>query len=287
MASGDFTNELNSNVDDNVEPYLSEQDKVNVLIAKEGLRASGAYNTDYNALNVHIRDNEYIGFNLYLCKELGSTTLSAPSVVDTFTVTVTSPTGALAGDCINIRQGGDIFQSLIKNVATNTITFASPMDKVFTAGAEVCFGEWNLNGNGSSTPLIYKVCPPPDAKFHIRAISLTMNDTTAMDDSLFGSLPALTNGLIVRRTDGVVSNYFLISNNAGFYQYGYTTNYPAKVPSGTYGFQARKNLDDINGTVISLDGATNDELQIIVQDNLTGLTEFAMQVHGHIVESQE
>lgn len=242
------------------------------------------YNAPYNSINVLPQDPEYIGFNLYLCKDLGTTTLDVDVVVDEKTVTVTSATGALVGDCINIRQGSKIFQSLIRAVNGTLITFASPLDNAFTAGATVCFGEWNLNIDGSTTPQIFKVCPPPDAKFHVASISITITDDATMDDSKFGSLTRLANGLICRRTDGQIFNYFLISNNAGFYQAGYDTQYPEKVPSGVYAFNARKHVMDTNGSIIALNGATTDEFQIIVQDNLTGISEFTIVVHGHIVE---
>ena len=111
-----------------------------------------------------------------------------------------------------------------------------------------------------------------------------MTDDAAMDDSKFGSLTALTNGIIARRTDGSIANFFLVTNNAGFFQYGYDTTYPDKVPAGVYSFRARKDVRNINGTIIGLDGTTDDELQIIINDNLTGLSEFTVQVHGHIVE---
>lgn len=39
-----------------------------------------------------------------------------------------------------------------------------------------------------------------------------------------------------------------------------------------------------DGVTEALDGATDDEFQVIVRDNLTTLTEFTIQLHGHIVE---
>ena len=61
-------------------------------------------------------------------------------------------------------------------------------------------------------------------------------------------------------------------------------DYPAKVPAGVYALQARKNIRTINGNVIALNGATGDQFQVIVRDDLTALTEFSVQVHGYIVE---
>lgn len=41
---------------------------------------------------------------------------------------------------------------------------------------------------------------------------------------------------------------------------------------------------DKNGVVIRLNGDQGDEFQVIVQDNLTGLTHFRTVVQGHVVE---
>ena len=280
----DFNSEINNAVDDELEPFLGTNDKILAKMIQQGIENMLAFDKTNNAISVLPQDPEYIGFNLYLCNILAETTLATLAVVNAKSVTVTSGTGALVGDCINIRQGTKIFQSIITVVSGNVITFASPLDNAFTVGALICFAEWNLSANGSVTPKVYKVCPPPNARFHIASISITMTDAAVMHEGLFGNIARLTKGIIGRRTDGQISNYFLISNNVGFFQNGYETYYPAKAPSGVYSFNARKKFMEIHGNVIALEGITADELQIIVQDDLTGIDEFTVTVQGHIVE---
>ena len=244
-----------------------------------------SYNEDYQALDVLPQDPEYIGFNLYLCSQLAETTLASNATLNGNTIVVTNATGFATGKAINISQGNRIFQSLITNVTGTTITLASPLDYAFTTGAIVETGNWNLNQNGSVTPVIFKIKPPSGVKFHITAISITITDDGTMDDSKFGSLAALANGIVCRRVNGNIANFFLITNNRGFYQTGYDYQYNDRAGgTGAYGFLARKKIREVNGNIISLNGATDDELQIIVRDNLTGLTEFTVQAHGHIVE---
>lgn len=257
------------------------------LIA-EGLDTCKAFNPEHNGFDVQVQDIPYVGINLYLCKELATTDLASDMAIDSYTATVTSATGALVGDCINIRQGSNIFQSVIKNVNGNIITFGSPVDIAFTSGANVCFAEWNLATANASTSArqVFKACPPSGADYHITAISFTITDNIAMDDVKFGGITALTNGIIARRTDGSIANFFLISNNGGFYQYGYDTQYVTRSSGGSlYGFNARKKMSEVNGAVIELKGSSSDEFQIIVQDNLTDLSEFTVQIHGHIVRN--
>lgn len=280
----EYDNIVNSAVDDTIEYAFSADTKKIAKMVQQGIQATNAYDTYYKSINVLPQDPEYVGFNLYLCSQLAQTTLASNATLNGTTIVVTSATGITTGKAINLLQGDRIFQSLVKNVSGTTITLASPLDYAFTAGATVCSGNWNLNQDGSTTPVTFKIQAPPDVKFHITAISITMTDDATMDDSKFGSLTALTNGLIARRVDGSTANYFLVTNNAGFYQAGYDTDYPTKVPSGVYAFRARKDLRNTNGNVIALDGTTLDQLQFIVRDNLTALSEFTVVVHGHIVE---
>ena len=112
---------------------------------------------------VSIQDQTSEPIDLYLCKLNGTTNPTAPIAVDAKTVTVASATGAAVGDCINIRNSTNYFQSLITNVTGTTITFASPCDYPFTTSAIVCFGEWDIStANGSVTPVTFFMCPPSD-----------------------------------------------------------------------------------------------------------------------------
>lgn len=244
------------------------------------------YNENYNALNVLPQDNENISFNLYLTSTLATTTLANNASLNNMTVIVTSATGITTGKTINIRQEDRFFQSLITNVSGTTITLASPLDYAFTSGATVRVGDWNLNQNGSVTPVTFKLQPPSNAKFHITAISITITDDSAMDDTKFGGITALTKGIIARRAGGSIANLFFITNNRGFYQYGYETQYNDRAGgTGSYGFLARKKIKEINGNAIALNGFTNDEVQVIISSDLTTLTEFTIQVHGHIIDN--
>ena len=133
---------------------------------KTALNNSG-YNPTYNAIDVLPQDPEYIGFNLYLCSVLAQTTLASNAVLNANTVTVTSATNISAGKVINIYQGFRIYQSLVTNVNGTIITLASPLDFAFTSGANVCVGDWNVNQNGATTPVIFKIGPPSGIKFHM------------------------------------------------------------------------------------------------------------------------
>jgi len=128
-------NELDLIVPDN---NVSYEDKMNSFLVAKGVEGTGAYNPDYKCIDVLPQDPEYIGFNLYLCNELGATTLAVLAVVDAYTVTVTSATGALVGDCINIRQDSKIFQSIITIVAGNIPVVACAIAFSFSRNWKPC-----------------------------------------------------------------------------------------------------------------------------------------------------
>lgn len=222
--------------------------------------------------------------SLYMCQNKGTTTLTTSYVINTKIVVVASATGASVGDAIEISENGRLFQSIITNIATNTITMASPTDQAFTTGAVVTFGEWDFaQANGSVTPVVYKIKPPVGVKWDITKLNFSFTDDTTMDDGKFGGITALTSGLIFRAVDGYTKQMGIISNNAGFREYGFECQYSDKAPAGLYGYNGNLKIKD-TGVVMRLNGDTGDEFQIIVNDNLTGLTKLAFVCQGHTVE---
>lgn len=247
---------------------------------------SRAFNKRYNGFDVQIQDQYSEAIDFYLCKDNGTTNPTVAMTVDDTAVTVASSTGAVVGDCINIKEGARMFQSVVSNITNNIVTFTSPVDYAFTTSAIVCFGEWDLaTADGSATPVIFCLQPPSGATYDIYDITISIEDNAVMYDSTFGGITALTKGLVGRVTDGYDKNLFLCTNNGGFREYGFTTSYPDKVPSGTHAFWADKNYKTQNGVALRINGSTNDKIEIIVQDNLTGLNKLSVCVHGHLVEN--
>lgn len=239
-----------------------------------------------DSIGVKFNEPSKRGFNLYLCKNLATTTLSATPTVGSVSVNVASANGAVVGDCINIKEGCMVFQSIIKSINGLVITISSPIDFAYTNLAQVCFGEWNLaTANGLVTPVTFQICPPSGCRFIICSITFTISDGTAGDIGKFGGISRLANGIVARRVDGNITTFFLISNNGGFKQYGYNVEYNDRSSgSGLYSVEAFKDLRTVNGAPIFLEGATQDEFQVYVPDDLTGLTEMTCVAHGYIEE---
>jgi len=237
------------------------------------------------SLPVSIQDQSSEIIDLYFCRILGTTTVASPITIDAKQVTVASNSGAAQYDCIEISEDGHVFQALVTAISGNNISFNAPTDIAFSTNAVVKFGEWNMNYDGSGATLIYTIMPPAGVKWDICRIIFGMLDDVAMDDGKFGGISPLTNGLVLRIKNGVTKNIFIVSDNGGLRERSFDVQYIDKAPAGQYGFGCRRtfNGQEKNGVVIRLDGDTNDQLQILIQDNLTAITKLACVAQGHLV----
>ena len=242
-------------------------------------------NPKLTSLDVSIQDQFTEVINLYVCDVIATTKMTEDIELYATTITVEDATGAVVGDCITISETGRVFQSLVTNIDGTTITFVGGADQAFTTEAVVCFAEWDLaQADGSTTQKIYKICPPAGAVWELTKLNFSIVDNVIMDDGKFGGITQLTKGLVFRVVDGYSKQLGIISNNAGFREYGFETNYTDRAGgTGVYGYNGFLRITD-NGVVLRLNGDNGDEFQIIVNDNLTNLTKVAFVVQGHAVE---
>ena len=113
-----------------------------------------------------------------------------------------------------------------------------------------------------------------------------MSDVLAGDDATFAGQPALTNGIVLRVTNGSYNNIFNAKANGDLAIRSGDMYYVEADKFGVYGYRTRRTFSgqDKNGVTIRLDGDHGDRLGIIIQDDLTDLSEFKTCVQGHVVE---
>lgn len=237
------------------------------------------------SVDVYVQDQTTFPFDIYAHTFVNTTSLVVETVTDSRNVVVSDSTGATVGMAIDIVNDDSFFQSLITAVDGNNITLASPIDCCFEVGSVVSFGDWDFSGvDGSVSPKSFYVRIPTNKDYDFYTMTLNIEDNNVMYDSTFGGLSALSNGFIGRAIDGISKTFFVITNNGGFRENGFTVLYNDKVPSGTYSFSAVKNIREVNGVALRLNGEQEEYLEFIVQDDLTGLSKMAVAVHGHEVE---
>jgi len=245
----------------------------------------GSYvGTTNNALDVSVQDQTTEAIDLYLYRLDATVTLSSAAAKDQEYLSVTSITGVTTEDAITIYEGDKVFQSLVTNATGNSIEIASPLDTTFTTAAIVEVGPWKMNVNGSVSPQEFIIKAPASSQYDIYTIRMNITDNAAMDSALFGGIPALTKGLILRATDGTDKNLFLVVNNIGFAEQGFTLIYDDKAPSGEYGLRGVKHFREDNGVAIRLTGSDGDMLKVIIRDDLTGLLLLNFTISGHETE---
>lgn len=224
-------------------------------------------------------------------------TLASNTVIDTRTLTLEPGHGTLVGETLEIAEVGTnkYMQAKVVAVSVDVITLDSLINRVYVAGAGtlVLRSTDNLLVDGSVTPQIFSVAPLPDQSGDMTRVIFGIQGSAAMDHSTFGSDAALTNGLLVRvkLSDGTYQNVFNFKNNGDIIRQGLDNDF--LVPKGgnaIHAFAARVTWggQDKHGAVIRVDGSLGEELQLVVQDNLTGglNTVFGAQGQGSELQGE-
>lgn len=263
----------------------------NVIVS--GRKTDGlirAIKTDENgALDTYLQDQTTPIYNFYVKQLQNSATIATNTIIDTNTVILQAGHGFVTGNYISLLENNYVYQGKVTNVVTNTLTLEAPLDYAFTTSATVRRTTVTMNVDGSSTRQIFNIVPIAGQIWDIISIIFLMEDTDTMDTAKFGGITALTNGIVLRKKYDAnhYKNIFAIHSNGEFELCNGVTNYQAKAPSGVYGFTSKHTFGGQSnyGAVIRIDGTKGDELQIVIQDNLTGLSTFKSTVQLHEVQN--
>lgn len=234
-----------------------------------------------------IQDQSSDIVDYYMCINIAALTLAQNTVLDSKQVVVTDASGVVNGTYICLQEGSRAFQARVLSKATNTITLDTPLDYAFTTSANIHNRKTDLNVNGSVTPVSAFIKPIAGVKWDITRIIFQMTHSSAGGDAVFGNLTALTNGIVLRKSNGVHHTIFNAKTNGELANRVYDLIYTDRsVPTQIYGTRAMRtfNAQANNGVVIRLDGDNNDSLELLIQDDLSGLTTFKVVVQGHLVE---
>lgn len=226
----------------------------------------------------------------------GWTTITAEAVVGAYTITVADATGAAIGESIIISDtlNERYFYAHITNVASLTLTLDTPLDYPYANGSDLAIASHDMNVNGSVTPQVFGIRQAENPsnlqeniELDITRILLFMETAASCDLATFGDQAALARGIVLRKknTDGTYNNIFNIRKNGDMAAIGYDLNiYAATNPvAGQDGVSFRLTFggEEKMGTVIRL--GPGEDLELVVQDNLTGITEMTMVAEGALV----
>jgi hypothetical protein len=211
--------------------------------------------------------------------------LTTEAVIDTYTFDVAGGHDIIVGDFLVLKSAPYSNSGYVVNVAVNTITMDSPFPRTFPIGSIVEHGSTDAALNGSVTRQILSVSPPAGVQWDITKISILIVDDAPMDVTLFGGIAALLSGIVIRKKNTIHQNMFNFKSNGDIVLTTSHYAFDQKAPAGKYSFAAEIHLSGQAefGVAVRLDGDLGDEIELIIQDDLTALDSLIVQGHGHIV----
>ena len=172
---------------------------------------------------------------------------------------------------------------------------------IYTRGArndkELLFRYLDTNGDGtgvistdnnhSGAPVSYYIQPPTGEQYVISRMIIYFQDRGSIDSGAYGNGITLTNGIQVSVTTN--NGATLITNMTGGQPIIYTTDwmkmcYDGSVfedGSGAEAFSARWTFEKTGQRGVVLNGNNNDRLEVILNDNFSGLNEQTFFVQGY------
>jgi hypothetical protein len=218
-------------------------------------------------------------------------TNTTPSIAVTAgdtSMTLTSVAGLAIGGELKMTEGSiqELGILVITNIVANLVTIDRPFANDYTTAAEVAEVTTNMNVVGTlAAPQIFQVDPPSGVIWQFTRLLPTITDVTAMDDGKFGGVTALTNGVTLRAitSAGRIAVFGNWKTNGDMRADMYNVDYLAKAPAGQYGlggrwtFTASEVVAEIDGN-----GTPLQQLEVLIQDDLSGLTTFKMKGQGRV-----
>lgn len=273
-------------------------DRLFLLVYFTFILTAGAYAASPYSFNIHeggllepvdviVGDQTSPPILVYMNRVEASAILTANFTINSYDVTINDTGNVNVGDYVGVfNQENNVFYvGNILSVLGNVVTMDTPSDFNFTVGDIFQCGSKDMNVDGSVTPQIFSLRADPnlDITVDITRVIIHITDNTAMDDEKFGGINALTRGVVLRRVDGNNQNLFNVKTNGEFGELAFDKSYDDKAPAGFFGYSSRLTFAGANKIGVAIRLGPNDDLQLIVQDDLTALNTFRIMVEGHVV----
>ena len=256
--------------------------------AFEGAMWSGPGLESNGGTPVNIQDQTSPAFDLYFIQQVGVPSTSiATATEDTYSFDVTAGHGTNIGDYVGLFSTGRFYFGTVTDTpSTTTIEVDTPLDFPYPAGSTYLRTTRDLNVDGSVTRQIFQIGPfglAQDIEIDITRIMFYITSSSPMDDEKFGGLDPLPNGLVLRRNDGSMTNYFNVKTNGEFANHSFDAVYSDRAPSGFFGYRVRYSFagQDKHGVAVRL--KAGDTLELLNHDALQTLTSFRAIAEGHVV----
>lgn len=242
------------------------------------------------AIPVNLQDQTTPPLDLYFIKLNGTqTTITIATVIDAIQITVANPASFPIGTYLGIFSGISLrfFFATVTNRVGNVLTIDTPLDFAFPIGSNVLPFTRDMNVLGTQlSPQYFQIQGPGALGLEIDITRFMLSIATATEGQIgdFGDLPALTVGLVLRKIDTVYRYIWNIKTNLEFGLHAYDIQPFSALGPGGDGLICRYSFagQDKHGVAIRL--SQGESLQLVIQDDLRGLTQFRCLAEGHEVQ---
>jgi len=243
------------------------------------------------SLDVNLQDQTTDPVVVPFNRKDGSTFITEATVQDSSFLVVDDTTGLGISDYLVIYSGaiGRFSQMIIDTVSNDTVFVNTPFDVAYPDSSFLDFGVSEMAVDGSSTRQIFGVRGvSPDTvgiSLDITRIIFTIICTTAPEFTDFGDIPdGLPKGLVLRTRNNRWFNIFTVKTNQGLAALMYDIHvYEGDKVFNTNTITGRLTFAGQNKIGVAIRLAPGEDLEFIVQDNLSSLISFKVVAEGHIV----
>lgn len=216
---------------------------------------------------------------------VGSTIAVAVTAGD-ISIEVADDTAFNVTDVVQINNGQieTTFPIITAKPGSNILQLDRPLDFNYEIDdiIEVVHTNLKTTVGTLAAPIIHIAKPEPGKIWNIQRIILTMTHSTAADDSKFGNVARLTNGVVLRaKINGQFGSFTNWKSNGDIIQDMYDVSYSDKAGPGLFGTSGRGSFSRV-GIGVKLNGDDDDFMDILIQDDLTGLTSFLLNAQGYV-----
>ena len=245
-------------------------------------------------VDVNVQDQTSPSLIIKFNRVTNETSLAAAVNIDDRIISVVDATGIIENSYLIIFSGDDdrYFICSVTGVSGTDISVDSPLDFAFSSGSNVHVATTDLSVDGSSTPVVFGIRGSGETEAVNVAIDITRVvfsciADSAVDYSLFADISKLTNGLVLRhRKLDSKYNIFNVKSNreiAGI-MYDFDILSASNPAQGVDGFKGRLTFAGQNKIGVVKRLRPGEDLEVIISDDLSGITEFEMIAEGHVVE---
>jgi hypothetical protein len=250
--------------------------------------------------DVNIQDQTTPPFQYYLLKELKTDIkLQNPANKNDETLVVTSGNGFVVGEYIVLWEDSKFEQNRVTNVDIDgvTITIDSPLCCAFSTNATVVRGSNNLAIDASTGEhdYVFKMYQS-EIPIDVNVLRLNMIHSTEGDDSRFGNLTELDNGMYARKENNHIVNYGNYRKNLDYEDRGALVTYSDKAGGGKFSTKIEFDVKSKYGVSLRIDPRIKNPLtnkfrdpdlfRVRLRDNLSSLTSFTVSLIGHYTQGE-